>query len=535
MLYRVVAGLVVAGLFAPCAGRAWTRAHVREVHARLDLEETGQTQVRLELVVDVRGGWLERLELPGLDEGLRLSSEPVSVLRESGGPAAGQALVEAGVLTLRFARSDGLRRGIHRLRVQYTADLAGRAQPQRSGFSRLSWTLPGWEAALAAAEIVVTGPMALRAVPDPEGAAEVAGSVEEGRRVLRFARVHVPRASPWQVTLELPTALLAPNGARASSSVRQAEAAPGRWRTGLLLGGAIGLLAVFGRRRTRAHLAALGRPARTLLAPVHLASWALGGMSLLSGAAWHWSPGAALGGWLLLIALSQETAAPPCAIALGRFEPLRARQLRNLARARARERIGLPWVDPASWLGLVFMLGCAAALALHAGSFALAGDPWGLGLVCALLGFAATSRLWQPRSTPEQVELLVQAAAKMQAVGCALSLLWYVAGEACGQPRLRILPRARYAGLLRIELLVDTRRSAPALVLNVLVEVDSPAARWTHALWPDALCECSKGGARLAFLRPISEVSAEIEGLLGHFTRESQRVFESKGQQERAA
>ena len=299
---------------------------------------------------------------------------------------------------------------------------------------------------------------------------------------------------------------------------------------GVVLGAALGLLVVWSRRRVRTELVALGRIGRPTLAPWRLPESALWALAALGGASWPWLPGAALGGWLAAIALSLETGA--ClegGLALGHFEPLGTSQLQELAQKRARERSGLARFDPASGLGLIVVAGCAAFWMLAPVS-SWTGEPWNVALLCTLLTWVATSRLWHPRSLPEQVHLLVRAARSTRAMGCALGLLGYVANGKVGQPRLRVLPGARYAGLLRIELLIDTRRSAPALVLSVLVEVDSPAARWTCRLWPDASCERSAGGARMAFLKPVDRFSETLERLLEHFTREGQRAFEPKAQ-----
>jgi hypothetical protein len=535
-LFRLFAGLaLVVGSVVPSVALAWTRAQVREVQARLELEASGRTRVQLSLAVAVEGGWLERLELPGLDEGLELAQEPAWVVLESGERAAAQAQLEADVLTLHFARR-ALRRGMHRVHVQYTTELAARARPQLAGFSRLTWTLPGWEAALSGAEIVVLGPSALRAQVEPDAAAQVETGMEGERRRVRFTRVHIPRASPWEVALELPSPALARVPASASARVDKAPLPGERRRTGLLLGTLIGLVVTWGGRRTRAWLAALGHTSRPRLTPFRMPWWALGALCSLSGACWPWWPSVALLGWSVLICLGLERSGGPLrALALGRFAPPCRRELQRLAQLRTRERSGLGPVDPASALGLSLLLVSLAGLAGGEAPFAAA-DPWGLGLLCALLAFVASSRLWQPRSLAEQLELLLRAARRSRLQGCALSLLWYAAGAARGQPRLRVLPRARYAGLLRVELLVDTRRDAPALLLSVLVESGSPAARWVRALWPDALCEQSAAGARRAFLKPVAELSEALESLLEHLTCESQRALSGpRLDQERAA
>ena len=78
MRFRL-ACLLSCALLAPVArAKAWTDAHVRDAEAKLRLVPAEQRiEVALDLAVAVRGGWLERLDLTGLDEGLTpAESEP---------------------------------------------------------------------------------------------------------------------------------------------------------------------------------------------------------------------------------------------------------------------------------------------------------------------------------------------------------------------------------------------------------------------------------------------------------------------------
>ncbi|HEX6244238.1 MAG TPA: hypothetical protein VFZ61_25150, partial [Polyangiales bacterium] len=312
--------LLVCALFAPREAHAWTDAHVREAEASLVLDlDQQRVAVTLDLAVDVRGGWLERLELTGLDEGL--TPEPVdaaSALLEGGEQVPGKLVVRGALASVRFQRRDGLRRGVHHVVLRYSAPLA-QVERREGGAQRVAWTLPGWEAGLMRAVIQVRGAGGpLRPVPDAEVAHEVAESRDELGSVLRFSRIHVPRASPWTVAVELtPSASRA--AGRAQPNVAQGVAGP-QLRTGAALGFALFVLALL-RRALRA-----GGARRTWLSPAEAAA-----LAALGALCWVYALPLALACWS---ALSWGALWPRAAtsrpLPLGRVMPLHAGALAGL-------------------------------------------------------------------------------------------------------------------------------------------------------------------------------------------------------------
>jgi hypothetical protein len=532
MLLRLVTCCVLAGLVFPCVCLAWTRAHVREAHARVELTEQGPASVQLELVIDVQGGWLERLELPLLDDELQLAEgTPAQVTLESGEQLMARATLKGSVVTLKFERRDGLRRGLHRVRIHYTTDLLAHATRGENGSVRVGWSLPGWESGLLAADITFAGREPLRAVPDEELAQDVSDAMEGALHTVRFVRVHVPRTSPWRVAVDVPRSAFASRGERPSLGALQ----PRAWSSGLGAAAFCLAVALFGRAYVRRRLVRQRLTVRSVFGSAIVPWWALGVVAALSGLCWPFWQSAACLGLLLLPVLGLEISAGPLGpLPLGGFQPLQRADLRKLGWGRLREHLGVPFVDITTLLGLGSALALVVALVLDGRAFLVA-DPWGLPVLSSLLGWVLCSRTRLPRSLAEQLAILTLAARKTRTVGCALGLVWYVAGEARDQPRLRLLPRGRYAGLLRLEVLVDSRRSAGPLLLSVLVEADSPAERWTRGLWPAAIQERSPGGPRLALLIPVQDLSAAIEHLLEHFTRKSQRAFAEPSEQTQAA
>ncbi len=514
--------LVLALGLSPAAARAWTEAHVREADVALSLQDGGERfDVELDLLLEVRGGWLEQLELPGLDEGgLTLAEDsPAFASLESGEQVPAQVSRRGSTLVLKFARRDGLRRGLHHLRVRYALARG----PDASGAEpRLSWTLPGFEAGLRRATIRVSGPAGMRALEAPELAQAVVSAGGAEQRALIFTRVHVPRATPWTIAVALP------RQAPAAGGVRSAVAADeGRERDlaadALLVLASLALVGLMRRAQLRV-LRREGLGVRGLWLARPLSPLGLAGLSLVAGLCFARAPAASIAAWSALFVLGVPQAEQkPSKLALGAFRPLTRAEHTRLRRARVLEALGAPWCDALSVLGALGGLGLVA-FALRAGGSAPFGrEPWGVLALCALFGLLVSARALRPRSFAEQVGQLVRAARRARTVGCALSLVVYESDGPLSQPRLRLVPGARFPGLLRLDVLVDTRRSAQPLLLSALVEAESPAARWLSALFPRAQRESGEGGRRVALLQPIEDVGTACEAVLDQLSRESQR------------
>jgi len=164
--------------------------------------------VALTLELDVRGGWLSRFELAGLDPTTRLDPDAPAWLQcedgRTGAPSA--ELRPDGTLVLSFAKTDAPRRGRHRLGVRYFTALAASDTP--SGKRRLHWAMPPWRSDLADVDLWVDAPAQARFFALDEAALDGALSSEQrlrgGRSLLHLHRVQLPRTVAFGFALELP-------------------------------------------------------------------------------------------------------------------------------------------------------------------------------------------------------------------------------------------------------------------------------------------------------------------------------------------
>jgi hypothetical protein len=217
---------------------------------------------------------------------------------------------------------------------------------------------------------------------------------------------------------------------------------------------------------------------------------------------------------------------------LGRFTPLTRADLARLERRRLLAHVGVaPILDVTTLLGGLGALAAVLAVLRVPGALDLAGNPWGLGAACALLPLCSSARWLRPRSVTEQVALLAASARKLVTVGSALRLVWYVGEGAPREPRLRFLPFARYPGLLRVELGIDTRRFAAPRVLMVVVEAESSADRWLAGAKLGVERELSTGGRRALHLVPVAEhadLSELIDDLFARLAQASQERWDAE-------
>src|SRR5688500_11613846 len=95
MSRRALAAFVLVSAFAPSA-RAWTSAAVRSVEAQVALAPDGSADVTLIAVVAVQGGWLEGLEIAGLDPDLALVDPPAWAIDAGGDRYAPRVEVLSG-------------------------------------------------------------------------------------------------------------------------------------------------------------------------------------------------------------------------------------------------------------------------------------------------------------------------------------------------------------------------------------------------------------------------------------------------------
>ena len=529
-LSALLVGSLVLALPRPAS--AWTNAHVRELSAEVVPHGEGRAEVTLELLVDVQGGWLERLDLPGLDEDLSIDPEQGAwLVLEDGTHQLAQARVRHGELELLFDRAMAPRRGVHRLGVHYETVLPAEAgELGGDGSARLRFDLPGWEAGLERAEVRWRLPEGARGLDDPQVAQELSDqAAPEGGRLVRFARVHVPRSTPWSVSVDLP--------GRPSAHGVRASAGSSRLVTGALLTLFVLAFAWGVRSLARRSARREGHAAEPWLA-ARLRRGLRAGFTLLALALWsHASLLGALSLLGLALTFADRYRASQRAVSLGRFVPLTHRELRQAARVSfLRVLGGVPCTDLASGAGLGGAAVVLTALLRVPGAFDVARDPWGLGVLCGLACLATSSRLVRPRAVVEQVRVLARAARALVAVGAALRLCWYVPTEGNpSEPRLRVLPAVRYPGLLRVDFAAHTGRNALPLLLLVVVESDSPVDAWLTRWAPEATRELSAGGRRAVHMLPAEDPTELLESFLAMLASETQRAFVSEHESPRAA
>ncbi|MFT3921215.1 MAG: hypothetical protein QM778_01645 [Myxococcales bacterium] len=550
MLRSALLALLLCCLAVPA--QAWTRAHVREVDVAIAHQDASAWVVDLTLGVEVGGGWLERLELPGL-AGLPAETEQVDAWweTEAGDEVRPEVRVREAQLELRFTRASAPRRGVHRLRVRYTlAAGAGALMPEApsyeaEGAQTLAWTLPGWESGLTHAKVRWLVPKGTHATRDAASAQQISERAVEGnRREISFERVHVPRESPWRVAVVIPGATLGDSPSMTKQSVRDPLAdLRARWPFGLATLG-VGLLSWAGRRRARAWAAREGaaaeawwsRPLGRALgsrANLHVgaAQLLLAGLTVVLG---EQALGPALVCVVVMTLLAVESVVPaPAARSeghFGHFEAISGRALADARRGRWRERFGPGAVLDAGSVFGGLALGACAVAAWFGAQTSIHGQraAWALVMACGVIPLLAGARVRLPRSLNERVVSLAVEAAKLELMGVGLRLIWRKTSEdRRSEPRLRVVPARPHQGLLRIDVMADSRPSNPSLVLCVVVLSDSSAARALANAWSGAANVQSGAGKRTAYVVPCADLARDLEGLLGVLAEYERRAVES--------
>lgn len=200
--------LVCVSLAASTSARAWTETIVESFKAQVDARGEGPAEVSVEIGVRIKGGWLEGLELTGLDPELVVSREPRPVLRsEEGRPYYPKVEAQGdGTIWLRFPRSRAPRRGRYVLELAYASPAA--APRSAGGRRRVEYTIPGFRNGLDGAQIELLAPEGARLPSDFRQSLKLRTSTEPapgGRRFV-FRRVHLPRTMSFTAALDLPSA-----------------------------------------------------------------------------------------------------------------------------------------------------------------------------------------------------------------------------------------------------------------------------------------------------------------------------------------
>jgi hypothetical protein len=516
-------------LVSPSAASAWTDAAVRSVEARVRIGPDATAHVTLTATVRVHGGWLEGLELAGLDPDLVLDeSVPVQAVDDAGQHYEPRAeVLGEGRLQLTF-RPRSPRRGRLLITLAYTTSLAQRATEavDEGRIVRVRWGLPGWRSGLDGVGIEVLAPRGAQAGPDEalEGASVLVEREETpDGTLLRWRRAHLPRTTPWTVAVDVPSAAMiealrsatevaSPSSrphAPASRAPR-AAAEPPFWVGVALLLSALACAKMLSVRRLAQRSGSL---ARSLVPIPALARGPLAVALALAGS--RAGPlDARLG--LGLLALSALLATYRVAVAegssrLGAWHPADRRWLRAALGAR-----WLRHVRPESALDGTTALGLLVAAAWVFAVVSLAGrsvstDVRFAASLLPLPLLASGTRLAFPSAIADRLGHLLRLARSLHSLpeGVGLSPVAHVDVRGVVQDaRVRTVLDRRPRGLLRLDLVLSERLQSGGYAcepcLLVLTRAGSPAEQALADKVTELRPESSPGGRRVLRLAPWS-------------------------------
>jgi hypothetical protein len=524
--------LLLAGIVAtPGPASAWTEAAVRSVDARLRLQPDASAHVTLIATVRVHGGWLEGLELAGLDPDLELdASQPPFAVDEAGDRYQPTAEVMSGGRVLLSFRGRSPRRGRVTVTLAYRTTLAHRATEvvEDGSVVRVRWGLPGWRSGLDGVGIEVLAPTGARLGPgdgyeSPTSVTTERRDVAEGSR-LRWRRAHLPRTTPWTVAIDVPADAMAEElrtGPAAASApvVRGALVTAGADRRPVWVALALLLALLGGAKMLAVHrlarrAAASARPLVPLpalvRAPLAVAACVAAG---LLGPSEPWLA-------LTLLALASLAATYRVAVAdetsrLGSWHPVDRRWLHAARRARWARHLApgtlldgttvLGAAHLASWLVVPFTLGAPLPIELR--------------LAAALLPLPVLltgTRLAFPLGPADRLSVLLRLVARMRALPTDVALCPVAHVDVRGvvqDTRVRTVLAHRPRGLLRLDLTLGERprgghyERAPKLL--VLTREGSPADLALAERLPELESVTSPGGRRVVRLAPLSPAALQ--------------------------
>lgn len=510
----------------PTGAEAWTNAAVRHVHARVVLAPDATAHVTLTATVRVHGGWLEGVELAGLDPDLVLDEAIVpAAFDEAGRRYRPNVNVQGNAIQFSFPERSP-RRGRVILVVAYRTNLAHRASEPVAGTERVRvrWTLPGWRSGLDGVEIELVAPEGSQVDPDAQAdGASVTREVSAEGTHFRFRRAHLPRTVPWTVGVEVPADVM-PEALRGAPIVRKPPPAPPvevvadprpRWYglaallALLVLGKGLAVRTLARRSRSRAR-SLLGLPAWLL---------ALGGLALAAagGALGPTQPLLAMALFALaMLTATYRTGAPRAPSRLGAWRVADARWLRAARRTWMRALAPSSLLDATTPLGLVHLL---AWLTL----------PWAFELplaeqlclsVLPLPLLTTGTRLAFPSGPLCTLHALLGLARRLRALPDDVGLCPVVHVDVRGEvqeARVRTVLARRPRGLLRLDFaLAEANRAGghhrePTLLL--VTRAGSPAEEALEQKMPDVPGVPSPGGRRVLRLLPLDALERVVSAL----------------------
>lgn len=401
-LASLVLALCVVGLWGRPAA-AWIETEIRGYQATVLVPPAGRAEVRHELLLRVRGGPLQSLEIEGVGSELELLGD--ATVRSATSGAVWPLELEAGddgKLILRIGAERGLRGGVYRFDFGYRVDLLSRGWLERRGAQvQVTWVQPRFATGIDSARVVFRVPRADAEprLPEEDGPSS-AVLLTEVRRGPDFdevdlVRAHVAKQEPavWQVMVPAETfpALLGsePSSPQASRtpprpapSVVLPSAAWWVWLVAAALGVVYAtVLALKWRALCRASAQAEVIPRGLVPMPavlrILLAAGLLGAAAALAMAEWPAMAGACLAGAVLCAACL-----PPLRVAKargpGEWVRLSSDELRRPPRRPSPGR----WLDAGTLPGAVGLSGLVLITAAAAW-WVLPRSPYHAGLILA--------------------------------------------------------------------------------------------------------------------------------------------------------
>jgi hypothetical protein len=552
--------LALACLAAPAS--AWIETRAKGMLSTVEVARDGHATVSHELLLEVRGGPLKKLELATADSDAELLPD-ATVTRVSTGMVL-PLLVERGAdgaLSLEIDHERGLRTGTYLFVVRYGTALLKNKLARRDRTVVLSWTGPRLDSGvdgvrtifrLPASELAPRVPAIAEGEPDP-GFGVLVSAVRRTslHDEIELVRSHVARGEPVLWRVEASATALAAASTEAPATASAAEpvvTAPAPRRAPRWLSWALGTAVLVGalvtlKARAFARVCALGGASPRSLVPLPLwlraplAGLAAGG-ALFVGAD---REDATLAGLLLLVALPLATLGTPgrprAPRSPGRWLPLRGEE------AFAAPRVVLPgeWLDSGTLRGfgllLLTLLGLAALALLE-----LRHSPY-RALLVVLTGSVVVPIFFTGRASDvlgdrvafsrrfiERLDRRLRGRAELKVVP------WGRVPDGSSTPdELRLLaqPRAAVDGLVAREVALEPRTglggavAAPFVIVRV--KEDSRAQRvlpngviWTRGRKPDE---------RVAILSPklptLGLTLRLIERLLGLLARQDEPASKS--------
>lgn len=520
---RLCVPVLLAALSLSTGASAWTDTLVESFRARVDARGEGPAKVEIELGIRIRGGWLEGLEITGLDPELVVSRDPRPVLYSAEGQPYFPAVEMAsdGSLWIRFAKTKAPRRGTYTAKLTFESPAAAPRASQ--GKRRVEFTIPGFRSGLDGAEIELLVPKGARLPHDFKPTSTVRTSHEsrpDGERYV-FRRVHLPRTVSFTAALELPSGVGATTivEGRSFGSLPEptSPASPLPSPGAMALGVILMAWAVAARAAHRRASRRRGAVPKNLvgiesdLVHAALVAAAAGGMTFAFRAFPFVAAGLSLA--ILLVSLERlpKALTPPRP---GRFTRAHARMLRE-----AQKRVRRLWLEPIAFLdpfrpfGALLLVGAVTGVAYLELRVPVDLDaPFtplhGLFVLVALALAFGRARL--PRTIDERLVDVFREASRLtlpldEKAPLAISLAVHLdQDESIQDVRIRVHTKDRPNGLLRLDVTSVDRAGlggfAAEDVLLVVTRLGSAAELAVSQAFPDVPYQDAPGSRRARVL-----------------------------------